>query len=67
MTGGTGLIIVVVVIVAGFEYNFMLWVVMFKGSLFPKSDLRTGELAGGFLLKARGGLLNLLLVCGVAR
>jgi hypothetical protein len=40
---------------------------MFKGSLFPKSDLTTGELIGGFLLKARGGLLNLLLVCGVAR
>ena len=39
---------------------------MFKGSLFPKSDLTTGELAGGFLLKVRGGLLYLLLVCGVA-
>jgi hypothetical protein len=40
---------------------------MFKGSLFPKSDLTTGELAGGFLLKARGGLLNLFLVFGVAK
>ena len=40
---------------------------MFKGSLFPKSDLTTGELAGGFLLKARGGFLYLFLFCGVAR
>jgi hypothetical protein len=38
-----------------------------KGSLFPKSDLTTGEFKGGFLLKDKGGLLNLLLVCGVAR
>jgi hypothetical protein len=30
---------------------------MFKGSLFPKSDLTTGELAGGFLLKVRGGFV----------
>jgi hypothetical protein len=40
---------------------------MFKGSLFPKSDLTTGELAGGLLMKVIGGLWNLLLVCGVAR
>jgi hypothetical protein len=40
---------------------------MFKGSLFPKSDLTTGEFKGGFLLKVKGGLLNLLLVCIVAR
>jgi hypothetical protein len=40
---------------------------MFKGSLFPKSDLTTSEFTEGFLLKAKGGLLNLLLVCGVAR
>jgi hypothetical protein len=38
-----------------------------KGSLFPKSDSTTGEFKGGFLLKDKGGLLNLLLVCGVAR
>jgi hypothetical protein len=40
---------------------------MFKGSLFPKSDLTTGELAGGFLLKVTGGFLYLFLFCGVAR
>jgi hypothetical protein len=28
---------------------------MFKGSLFPKSDLSTGELVGGFLLKLEEG------------
>ena len=67
MIGGTGFVIVVVVMAAGFEYNFLLRVIMFKGSLFPKSDLTIGELARGFLLKARGGLLNLLFVCGVAR
>jgi hypothetical protein len=38
-----------------------------KGSLFPKSDLTTREFKGGFLLKDKGGLLNLLLVCGVTR
>jgi hypothetical protein len=38
-----------------------------KGRLFPKSDLTTGEFKGGFLLKDKGELLNLLLVCGVAR
>jgi hypothetical protein len=38
-----------------------------KGRLFPKSDLTTGEFKGGFLLKDKGGLLNLLLVCGVAK
>jgi hypothetical protein len=38
-----------------------------KGRLFLKSDLTTGEFKGGFLLKDKGGLLNLLLVCGVAR
>jgi hypothetical protein len=40
---------------------------MFKGSLFPKRDLTTCDLAGGFLLKVRGGLLYLFLFCGVAR
>ena len=64
----TGFVVVVVVVTTvGFEYIFPLRVIIFKGSLFPKSDLTTGELAGGFLLKVRGGLLNLLLVCGVAR
>ena len=57
----------VVVTTVGFEYTFPLRVIMFEGSLFPRGDLTTGELAGGFLLKARGELLNLLLVCGVAR
>jgi hypothetical protein len=38
-----------------------------KGRLFPKSDLTIGEFFGGFLLKYKGGLLNLFLVCGVAR
>jgi hypothetical protein len=38
-----------------------------RGSLFPKSDLTTGEFKGGFLLKDKGGLLYLFLVCGVAR
>jgi hypothetical protein len=38
-----------------------------KGRPFPKSDFTTGELLGGFLLKDKGGLLNLLVVCGVAR
>jgi hypothetical protein len=38
-----------------------------KGRLFPKSDLTTGEFNGGFLLKDKGGLSNLLLVCGVTR
>jgi hypothetical protein len=38
-----------------------------KGRLFSKSDLKTGEFKGGFLLKDKGGLLNLLLVCGFAR
>jgi hypothetical protein len=32
---------------------------MFKGSLFSRSNLSTGELAGGFLLKAWGGFLYL--------
>jgi hypothetical protein len=64
----TGFVVVVVVVtIVGFEYIFPLRVIMFKGSLFLKSDLTTGELAGGFLLKVRGGLLNLLLVCGVVR
>jgi hypothetical protein len=40
---------------------------MFRGSLFLKSYLKTCEFKGGFLLKDKGGLLNLLLVCGVAR
>jgi len=40
---------------------------MFKGSIFPKSDLTTGELIGGFLLKFMGGFLYLFLFCGVAR
>jgi hypothetical protein len=61
-------VVVVVVTTAGFvEYIFPLQVIIFKGSLFPKSDLTTGELVGGFLLKVRGGLLYLLLFCGVAR
>jgi hypothetical protein len=38
-----------------------------KGRLFPKSDLTMGEFKGGFLLKDKGGSLNLLFVCGVAR
>ena len=67
MTRGTGFVIVVVVTTVGFEYIFPLGVIIFKGSLFPKSDLTTGDLAGGFLLKVRGGLLNLLLVCRVSR
>jgi len=40
---------------------------MIKGSFFPKRDLTTGELAGGFLLKVMGGFLYLFLICGVAR
>jgi hypothetical protein len=40
---------------------------VFKGRLPPKSDFTTGEFRGGFLLKDRGGLLYLLVVCGVAR
>jgi hypothetical protein len=40
---------------------------MFKGSFFPKRDLTTGELTGGFLLKVKGGFLYLFLICGVAR
>jgi hypothetical protein len=64
----TGFVVVVVVVtIVGFEYIFPLRVIMFKGSLFLTSDLTIGELAGGFLLKVRGGLLNLLLVCGVVR
>jgi hypothetical protein len=43
---------------------------VFKGRLFPKSDFTTGEFLGGFLLKDKRdkrGLLNLFVVCGVAR
>jgi hypothetical protein len=40
---------------------------VFKGRLFLKSDFSIGEFLGGFLLKDKGGLLNLFLVCGVAR
>jgi hypothetical protein len=38
-----------------------------KGRLFPKSDLTTGEFLGGFLMKDKGGLSNLFLVCGLAK
>jgi hypothetical protein len=40
---------------------------VFKGRFPPKSDFTTREFRGGFLLKDKGGLLNLLIVCGVAR
>jgi hypothetical protein len=40
---------------------------VFKGRFPRKSDFTTGEFRGGFLLKERGGLLYLLVVCGVAR
>jgi hypothetical protein len=58
---------VVVVTTVGFEYTFPLRVIMFEGSLFPRGDLTTGEVAGGFPLKVIGGLLYLFLICGVAR
>jgi hypothetical protein len=38
-----------------------------KGRLYPKNDLTTREFKGGFLLKDKGGMLNLLLVCGVTK
>ena len=50
MTGGGGFVVVVIVVTTTeFEYIFPLRVIIFKGSLFPKSDLTKGELAGGFL------------------
>jgi hypothetical protein len=49
-------------VVAVWELDMFL-----KGRLSRKSDCTTGEFSGGFLLKDRGGLLYLLVVCGVAR